>query len=286
MEEVTLDRLYRASQIVELPGGTKVKVRALSDAERQQSELDSLAAAMRFDKRIKNFDSEEYACYIYPLENGERDTLIEILCIWARGTAQVEAGRQIKDEFITIPDNASLEERMDVEKQREASEAAAKKQREEYIENGVKAAREKYSKLEDDKIRNEAKARRMQYLTASETLAERMCRAVFYGVEKVEGGRFFESYEDVKQLDSTALAFLYGKQQEVDSLDPWAVIKFRAGRELDRLVDAEKEPGKSGGIDSVVVDVHHKPAAPGRKHAGPGKFKSGQRAAAQEHLVG
>ena len=271
-----LDRLYRVSKVIDLPDETKVRVRALSDAERQQIELDALSAAMRFDRKIKDTDSNEYMCYIYPLKEAAQDVLVDVLCLWQRGEAQTEAMKEIKDEFIPIPDNASFVEKKAVLIQREEVESATERKREAYVENVIEAARKKYKKLDEETLRKEATARRMQYLSATEAFTEKMCRAVFYGTEKVEGGRFFESIGDVKELDSTILSFLYTQQREVDSLDPWAIVKFRAGRESSGLVALKEDVGESGETDSVVVGVRGEPVEESGQLAGTGEPTPGQ----------
>jgi len=275
-----LDRLYRVSNLVDMPDETKVRVRALSDAERQQIELDALSAAMRFDRKIKDTDSNEYMCYIYPLKEATQDILVDVLCLWKRGEAQTEVMKEIKDEFIPIPDNASFVEKKAVLTQREEVESETEKKREAYVENAIEAARKKYEKLDEETLRKEATARRMQYLSATEAFTEKMCRAVFYGTEKIEGGRFFESIGDVKELDSTILSFLYQQQREVDSLDPWAIVKFRAGRESSGLVATKEVPGEPGETDSVVVGIYSKPVEEGGQLTGTGEPAPGQGTAA------
>ncbi len=274
--EVTLDRLYRVSRVVALPDETEIRIRALSDAERQQIELDALSAAMRFDRKIKDTDSNEYMCYIYPLKEATQDILVDVLCLWQRGEAQTEAMKEIKDEFIPIPDNASFIEKKAVLIQREEVESETDKKREAYVKNALVAARKKYEKLDEDTLRKEATSRRMQYLSATEAFTEKMCRAVFYGIEKIEGGRFFESIGDVKSLDSTILSFLYQQQREVDSLDPWAIVKFRAGRESSGLVALKEDIGEPGKPDCMVVGVRDKPVEESGQLAGTGEPAPGQ----------
>jgi hypothetical protein len=285
MAEVTLDRLYRASKLVDLPGGGQMMMRALSDAERQQIELDSLAAAMSFDRRIKDPDSSEYLSYIYPLEEASTDVLIDVLCAWRKGEAEGEAAREIKDEFIAFPKDASIEEKKDVLRQREEYETVVSAKRRLYVENAVKAAREKFAQLEEAKLRSEAKFRKIQYMSAAEAYSTRLKRAVFYGAEKLDGGRFFESFSDVKELDSTFLAFLYQEQKEVDSLDPWAVIKIRAGRESVGLVADEKDDGQPGESDSLVVGIRDKPAETSGRDDGTIQPAPGQGAPTKVHVA-
>jgi hypothetical protein len=265
-EEVTLDALFRARRRTELPDKTNVYVRALSDAERKQRELDAISASIRFDRKLKDKDSSEYLCYIHPVEEADREILVDVLCDWERNDATRTSYKEVKDEFIPYPDNASFEEKKEVEINRAESEAATKEKRSKFVEDAVTKAREKFEKLDDDVLRKEAIGKKVRYLSMMESVNEEIRRGVFYGTVKEDGARYFEDYEQVCQLDSQLLGFLYQQQLEVDSLDIWAVTKIRPGREPERVVEPNKKPEPSPELDSVVVGVRGRPSQKGRQH--------------------
>ena len=237
---ITLDRLYRARKAVALPDNSTVLVRALSDAERRQIQTDSLAASMRFDRALKDHNSNEYLCYVYPLESATRDELIEALAQWRRSELMLAAQREFKDEYLPFPDDATLEEMKAVVLQREESEARIKASREAFIEKQIVDERIRLSDKPEDALRVSALKYRAQYVSALEAYAENVRRCVYYSCEKTDGGRAY-TFEEVCNLETSVLNKLYTEHKEVDSLDPWEITKMGDGRKPEGMVAAESE---------------------------------------------
>lgn len=238
---VTLDRLYRAKTNVTLPGGVVVQVRALSDAERRSKQQSAIRASLRLEQAFNDPESDAYIVHIMPLEKSERDELVEIYVAWAQNDAVRQAPEVIKDEYIPLPEKATEQDIKDTMQRRDKSEDAIANQRRAYVQERAEVARKKAQEMPDADLRREAIARR-KYLTALEqALIEDSLQTVLVCTEK-DGQPFFADIEEVKNLDSRVLDALLTEQRKVDSLDPWAVAKFRNGRIPRRMVGTRKKP--------------------------------------------
>jgi len=248
--EITIDRLFRAMTEVVMPNDDVVFVRALSDSERKSRSMSALAAAVRLEDKLLDESSEEYAVHILSLKRAERDELLSICEQWAITDAWQAAYKEVKDELIPFPDDATDEEKKAVIRKREKSEARTKEKREKLVEERVAKYRGEANKKEDEELRKEAITRRRMITAMIESQNEDYYVTVFLSTHKKVGDKFikyFESLYEVKQLDATVMARLYDTQKEVDSLDPWAISKFRARRESTGLVGSgEAQPDEAG----------------------------------------
>ena len=258
MSDITLDSLFRASQSVELPDGVVVQVRALGDAERRSRTMASLRASIRLDEKLEDTNSDEYMVYLLPLKKSSRDELLEIVQTWRENEASRTATDEVPDEYIPFPTNASDEEMKAVLLKRNVSEKDIQKRREDYVKKQGKLLRKTAEKWDDDKLLQEAIARKKTLIALNETVNENAYQSVFIATEK-DGKRYFNSIEDVRGMNSDVLVRLFVAQQEVDSLDTWELTKIRAGRESKRLVAPDEELLSEAELESMVVDVGREP---------------------------
>jgi hypothetical protein len=219
----------------------QVWVRAFGDAERKDVAMASLRASVRLEDALDNPESDEYAVYILPLQRVERDTLISIVQAWAENDAVQESLRAIKDEYIPFPEPSTDEEKRDTLRKREANEKEIREQRLKFVKERTEAAGKAAEGKSIEDLRREAILRRKGMAALEVVGAESIRHTVLICTETEDGQKVFSGIEEVKGLDSSVLNSLWLKQQEVDSLDPWAIAKFRPRRKPKRMVDTRQE---------------------------------------------
>lgn len=226
MNEVTLDRLNRASRTVTLPDGVNVTVRALGDAERRQRNRSSLAASMRAERAFLDKDSDWYLSVIFPLENAERDDLEQAISDWRKIELVNEAEEKFPFEFLPIPDGATQSEEEETLRSRERSEKKTVESREKYAADTLEAFKKKISGWETDVLRKDAIERRKLLMASNEAWNESVYQTVFVATE-IEGKPYFIDIADVRKLDPDVLSKLFEEQVLAESVNPWELTKFR-----------------------------------------------------------
>jgi hypothetical protein len=245
MSDITLDKLMRASKAIVLPDNNTVTVRSLSDAERRQKQLASLRASVRLDEKLADESSDEYAVYLYPLKQLSRDELLEILAQWKRGNAMETSMRDIENEYIPFPDNASMDEEKEVLKKREENEKLVETQRKEYAENLVAEYLKSAEKWDDGRVLREALARKRMIVSLEEVLNEDVYQCVYLGTYTEDGKRYFQNVQRVRESPTQLLIFLLENQREVDNINLWEVTKSGNGRVTDGVVGGDEAPERN-----------------------------------------
>lgn len=219
---ITLDRLFRAVKVVDMPDGKQIRVRALSDMEVQERNRFALAARYVAEKRLANHDSIEYQATLLPLEDATPDVLRATLLSYQQFDLSNKAAEQHPYRYIPEPDKATDEEKLDTLRQREEQEKTVEANRAVYI----KAEIEKYTALLTEKeegfLRRECTKRTAEFF-GREAFSEAYANyEIWMSVEGVDGKRYFSTQAEVSSVPTSVKGKLYGEIREVNSLDPLA----------------------------------------------------------------
>jgi len=139
LHPITLDRLWRVSQPIEL-GGHKLVIRALSSYEIKCRFDEATLATLQVRKDLKAPDSRYYQLNIQStLEAATDDELRLLIVRGTSGQATGEAVRDIQPEYVPYPDEASDAERAETLTARQAQLEKTNKLRNKYVETKSKA---------------------------------------------------------------------------------------------------------------------------------------------------
>ena len=197
-----LDQFFRVTTKVELPGGTTLYLRVLSDWETRQRTEAALVASTRKRRELRDSKSVAHATYIEPIGFAiEEDLRNTIAALESRNVA-----RDVVDEmpvpYIPFPDDASLEERQDVVEKREEAEQTTEKDRRKAIEARVKKIKKHLAKKKKAYLLGRCKTAQINTQALVAYVEEFNRQGVFYCCFKDESRteRFFESPEETSSL--------------------------------------------------------------------------------------
>lgn len=222
--DLRLDEFMRIQKDVELPNGEIVTVRVLSDLELNARRDYALSESVRVTEALKNPDSDLYHTKIAPLVDAGKDSLIDVLAEARRMEIARDAMDLYRIDFFPYPDNATEQEMVEARIRQSAHEQEVQKQRTEYIIKGEAAYREKMNALPFETLVKETQSRAVQVYSASVASDSEIYYTIWCSVE-VGGHKKWHTPEEVKQLPSKVIDFLYKAYREVDALDPWALTK-------------------------------------------------------------
>lgn len=225
-----LDALFRATAEIDLPGGQKGLVRALSDVEEQERHRYALLKSNEVEKELRDKTSLEYQIAIAPLEEIENpQPLIAVILEARRLDIEREARLLFDYQFIPMPDESDDKEERDVLRQREEADANTRQQRLDHIKARLTEVREKMEAQSMDTLRQMAinlavlvRARRVM-LQALRWYS--VYTAVFRQSENGELERLFQSADEVSQTPTLVIDRLFEEVSQVNTVDPWEVSK-------------------------------------------------------------
>ncbi len=220
LHPITLDRLWRASETIEL-AGHKLVIRALSSYEIKCRFDEATLATLQVRKDVKQPDSRYYQLNIQStLEAATDDELRALVVRGTSGQATGEAVRDIQPEYVAYPDDASDEERADTLAARQAQIDKANKLRTEYVVAKTKAK-------ETEVMVWDRPALEKEYVRlAIATLLDNTWGEVYnnagllYAVRKEDGSPYFASLQDVAECDDRIRQRLSFAVRSINEIDP------------------------------------------------------------------
>ncbi len=217
-----LDDLCHVCEVVTLPNGRKVRVRAMSDVDRRECELEAMSTAARLVKLLRDETSREYQAILLPQIQGGVEKIKASLIAYRDLAAVREAAREILPEYIPFPDNAQDDEKRDVLLQRAEHLRKINERRIELREQKVADFRKSLETMDDESLT------KLFHKNAADGVADSLymdeyVRHLLYMTCETEDGtkRFFKSVEEVRSLNPAVRDFLYGEYLKVDSADPF-----------------------------------------------------------------
>jgi hypothetical protein len=213
--DIGLDRMLRAHTKV-----GDITVRALSDLDVRERDRVALEESRKEADRLRDEQSDGYGELIAPmLEMSEDEMRAAVVAFQGR-----QFWRDIEDElpfqYIPFPDEATLEERQEVLRKREAHEEEIRQERTEVIAKRLVAFNDKVQNWTLEVLKQEV----MRRAVAAHSLAK--YADVYQYMTLVlaclkNGKPLFKKWKDVPEMSSRALEKLFAAYREVDSVDPW-----------------------------------------------------------------
>lgn len=226
---IGLDDLFRAIKEIELPGGLKGQVRALSDAEIKERRRYSLLQELEVAKELEDETSDAYRLEIAPLAAIDiRGPLVSTVLAVRRIEIQAEADLLYPNIFIPIPDDADDVAEREVLKRRGETEAQTREHRAEHIKQRLQTAREKLEGLEMKTLRKMAQQLAITVAARSAFLDGIRWYTVYAGVYAHRDGqleRLCQSPDAVRDIPARVIDRLHREVEEVNTVDPWEIAK-------------------------------------------------------------
>jgi len=227
-----LDDLFNVEATVTLPGGEAIIVRTLTDAEIQMRDKASITAAAAVEAKLLDKESDEHKEMIEPLQQLGRDDLIIIIMAVADVTTRAEVEREYPYRYVPLPDDASEEEKREVTRRQEESEARVLHLRSEEVSTRLTDIANKLSELDEDKLRSRAVNAAMQSSIFNAKYEEFIVQTVYMSARIGSGkGRNRFDLEHVKGhgkkdgLNENVFRYLLQVYGTVDTADPWELQK-------------------------------------------------------------
>lgn len=222
MGDYFLNDLCTVCKQYTLPNRVVVSVRALSDVEQRQRELEALRLSATLAERLKDEQSADYQSIILPLLQGEPDALKNNLLAFKRIDATREAALTIRPRYLPFPDNASDEEKRDVVIAREKQNATIAEEKQVYVTKELEKTRLLLETLPDADLRHQLKRYAINGSSYNLYSDEYIRQTVYISTETEDGKRrYFASVDEVRRLNPKVRDFLWRAYVEVDSIDPF-----------------------------------------------------------------
>lgn len=218
-----LDDLCRPYEIVTLPNGKNVRVRALSDAELRARDLEATRVSAVMMERLRDPNSREYQSIVLPVLQGDAAVMRQALLAYRSVEAAREVQIEIQPEFIPFPDNASEEEKREVMLRREAQNKEIAEKRAARIAALVEKEKAALSEMDEDKLRDLVSRRSVNGVSDSIWSDEFVIQTIYLSCEVEDGsGRYFVSPDQARGLPRTVRSLLWNKYAEADRIDPFS----------------------------------------------------------------
>ena len=227
--DITLDNLFRAVKDIELPGGLKGQVQALSDAEKKERRRYALLCELDAAKELRDETSDAYRISVAPLaEVEDKDPLVSTILQVRRVELQQESQQLFPQLIIPIPDEADDVTEIAVIERRKETEAKTAEQRQNHIEVRMTQIREKLESQDIELLRKMARGLAVT-VTSRRVMIDAICwYTVYAGVYVFRNGdreRLYQSPDIVQNSPESVIDRLYREVEEVNNVDPWEIVK-------------------------------------------------------------
>lgn len=225
-----LDALFRATKAIDLPGGQKGMVRALSDAEQKERQYYALQKSYEAEKEIRKSGSIAHQAVLAPvMAVDEPSTLIPVILEARRLDVEREALILFPHRFIPLPDGPDDVKQREVLEQRETSEAETFDKRKAHTEQRMAEIQSKMEAAPPDDLRQMTESLAVTVEARRIMIRAIRCYTVYAGVlihdEKDKLKRLFQSPEQVSDVPAMVINRLFDEVEAVNSVDPWDIEK-------------------------------------------------------------
>lgn len=213
MEDITLDRLFRATKQVDIAGRT-LTVRALTDVERNFAFRSANLARARLARKLDVPDSDEALAQFGNVEELSDQDLRQVIHIYQQREAVREAQNRIKLVFVPFPDDATPEETDAVIKQREDNQKKMDADRDKFITEWLLAVDKRLADSSREGMLAEYRKAIRDTVILSEYSEELEVQILKYALD----GQMSEL--DIKGMASQVRRKLMSSVSEVNNIDP------------------------------------------------------------------
>jgi hypothetical protein len=225
MARPTLDDFFRVTIEFVLPNKRIINVRTLSDYEVQARSKAASIAARNRALELGDSNSVGYKETIERYHTNTREDNLDSLRILKQSEFLVLRRESSRPEIVVLPDDATIQERAEVEERRIEAEKAWLQE----VEQGALLDVEAYLKMllekDDQYITSEVVAAIIDAQSRTAYYKEYEDQTVLYSCE-ANGKRLFKSIDDVRKLGSAVKQNILEAYNTVSGVDPWHIEDF------------------------------------------------------------
>lgn len=236
--DIRIDGRFRAYTEV-----GSITVRALSDLDTRERDRVALQASQEYADILANEASAAHLEFVAPLlelsEEDMRDALVPL-----RADEMVRVvEEELPYEYVPFPDNATLVERQEVLRNREAHEESVRRQRETVVAARLSKLTEKIEGWDAETLCAGVRAEAIATHSAAKYADVFSYMTLALACYHENGKPLFDSWEDVPKMSTRALQSLYAAYREVDEIDPWTLEKNVLTGPIPAGCEPENSPG-------------------------------------------
>jgi hypothetical protein len=215
MQEITLDRLFRATKQVDI-AESKLTVRALTDVERNMVFRSANLARAKMARKLDNPESDEALTHFGIIHELNDQDIRQVIRVYQNREAHREAQDSIKLSFVPFPDEATPDETDKVILRREDNVKKMQADRDKFVTDWMASVEKRITEAARPELLAEYRKAIRDTVLFSEYAEELEVQTLRISLD----GQLSET--DIRGLASPVRNLLMSSVSEVNTIDPLA----------------------------------------------------------------
>jgi hypothetical protein len=228
MQDYSLDQYLRVLDEIPLPNSKVIYLRSLSDNEMKLRREAAMLASRNRRIELRDESSAAFLQFIIPLNDETDENLIRAILSMSRPDFSADAEERHPFVHLPYPDDAELEERLDIDEQRKERRIQIIEERRKYIENAEKALEEKLQGWSREQLIATCREKVISNQLMAAYVEEHSRQLVFLGSfsDKKRTKRFFKDVEETGEINKDIYRPLFDKLKAINEVDIFALEGF------------------------------------------------------------
>ena len=228
MQDYSLDQYLRVLDKMPLPDGRVIYLRSLSDNEMKLRQKAAMVASRSKRVELRDENSAAFLEFLAPLNDEEEGNLIQAILSMSRPDISGEAEDRYPLVHMPYPDDAELEERLDIDEQRKEHRVRVMDDRRKYIEGREKERKKELEEWDRERLIPACKEKVISNQLMVAYLEEHERQLILLGcfTDKKRTKLFFKTTEEATSLNKDIYRSLFRKLREINEVDIFALEGF------------------------------------------------------------
>jgi len=228
VKDYTLDQYLRVLDEMPLPDGKAIYLRSLSDNEMKLRREAAMLASRNKRIELRDESSAAFLKFLAPLDDEDNENLIKAILSMSRPDFSSEADERYPLVHMPYPDDAELEERLDIDEKRKEHRVRIMDDRREYIEGREKSREKELQEWDREKLIAVCKDKVTTNQLMAAYIEEHERQLVFLGSfsDKKRTKSFFKEAKEVGELNKDIYKAVFAKIREINEVDMFALEGF------------------------------------------------------------
>lgn len=228
MQDYTLDQYLRVLEEMPLPDGRVIYLRSLSDNEMKLRQKAAMIASRSKRVELRDENSAAFLEFLAPLNDEEEGNLIQAILSMSRPDISGEAEDRYPLVHMPYPDDAELEERLDIDEQRKEHRVRVMDDRRKYIEGREKEREKELEGWDRERLIGACKEKVISNQLMVAYLEEHERQLILLGcfTDKKRTKPFFKTTEEATSLNKDIYRGIFKKLREINEVDIFALEGF------------------------------------------------------------
>ena len=228
MQDYTLDQYLRVLDEMPLPDRRVIYLRSLSDNEMKLRQKAAMFASRNKRAELRDENSAAFLEFIAPLNDEEEGNLVQAILNMSRPDFSAEAEERYPLIHMPYPDDAELEERLDVDEERTARRVRIMDDRRKYNEDREKTRKAELEEWDRERLIGVCKEKVIsnQLMVAYVEEHERQLLLLGSFSDEKRTKPFFKNVEELTKLNKDVYRQLFATLREINEVDIFALEGF------------------------------------------------------------